>query len=105
MSRSVWKASLALADYLFHNHQLFLHNITVTLKVLELGSGPGLAGIFTQAYLRNSEVYLTDICHKSLNLIKENIEINKDLLNQEKLSVNYFEWGNFSKDTGMADHY
>ena len=41
-------------------------------KVIELGSGTGLAGLFIHA-LFNKQVYLTDICSKSLKIIRENV--------------------------------
>ena len=46
------------------------------MNILELGSGPGLSGLYASAFFPKSKVYMTDICTKSLNLIKQNIKLN-----------------------------
>ena len=73
VSRSVWKASIVLANYLEQLPDDFLASKD-GLNILELGSGPGLGGIFAASYLKNANVFLTDICTKSLKLIKSNID-------------------------------
>lgn len=44
-------------------------------KVLELGGGPGLCGIYI-AKNKNCEVLITDGSEASVELIKENLELN-----------------------------
>ncbi|CDW84866.1 UNKNOWN [Stylonychia lemnae] len=105
VSRSVWKASLALAQYLNTNSDNFDVMKEKQLQILELGSGPGLSGFYASRYFKDSKVFLTDICIKSLNLIKENIDINKEVLNQNQLSVDFFEWGNFTRSSENEEHY
>ena len=48
------------------------------IDVLELGSGTGLGGLhFTALTSGKHKLVMTDICEKSLKLIKKNIEGNK----------------------------
>lgn len=48
---------------------------------------------------------MTDICTKSLKLIKSNIDLNKDCQNASKISVNYLEWGVFDKNKDLEEFY
>jgi tRNA G26 N,N-dimethylase Trm1 len=108
ISRVVWKASLVMAQYIEdirYNEATpkgqealqFLkkeHN-TSEYKILELGSGTGLGGFFSQIQLNAKEICMTDICPQSINLIKENIQLNKESFhhNIKSFSVNFLEWG------------
>ena len=53
-----------------------------TFRVLELGSGTGLGGLFASAQLqkqangRKIEIHMTDICEKGLDVVGLNIELN-----------------------------
>eukprot|EP00347_Sterkiella_histriomuscorum_P006368 403353027 len=114
VSRSVWKASIALAHYLDKNYQkLALQTDQInqqdlknqSLKILELGSGPGLSGLYSSLFFKNAKIFMTDICPKSLNLIKDNIQLNQELLNRDNLSINYFEWGNFTRNQDFEEFY
>ncbi|TNV75732.1 hypothetical protein FGO68_gene977 [Halteria grandinella] len=87
VSRSVWKASVIMARYL----ETLLPDLQNVNTVLELGSGTGLGGIFARTLLKEAEtVYMTDICTKSLQMIRENILLN---MTSGEISVNYLEWG------------
>ena len=96
VSRSVWKASIVMSNYLQRAYtendpQLDLKSAR---SIIELGSGPGLGGLFAASLIKEAEsLYLTDICTKSLQLIRDNITDNRDQCNPKKLSVNYLEWG------------
>ena len=43
--------------------------------------------------LKAKEVYLTDMCAQSVKLMRENIDLNKNMLGSRAFSVNYLEWG------------
>ncbi len=99
VSRSVWKASIVMSNYLQSALLSNDYNLRLdqnTLKVLELGSGPGLGGIFASSLLSDSKVYMTDICPKSLQLIRQNIDLNSDKCKKDSISVNCLEWGKHS---------
>ena len=70
-------------------------NNTSEYQILELGSGTGLGGLFTQIQLNAKKIYLTDICPQSIKLIKENIKLNKEIFqtNLNSFSSNFLEWG------------
>ena len=70
-------------------------------QVLELGSGTGLAGIFASILFPNSKVFLTDICLKSIRLIKENVALNNNTTSFDWSYPNYFEWGNFERNNDI----
>ena len=98
VSRSIWKASITLANILESTHNKdgkfnFSHFLDLSRvgNVLELGSGPGLGGIFASALIPSAVVVLTDICTRSLQMIEENFKINKDIIHN--VSANYLEWG------------
>ena len=84
VSRSVWKASIVMSNYLqraYIENDLLL-DLKKAQRILELGSGPGLGGLFAASLIKEAEtLYLTDICTKSLQLIRENINDNRDQCN------------------------
>ena len=48
------------------------------MEVLELGSGTGLGGLhFTLLTKAQHKLTMTDICEKSLKLIRKNVALNK----------------------------
>ncbi len=57
VSRSVWKSSLVLAQEL---------EGLKAARILELGSGTGLGGIFAKKLYPHCEVHMSDICPKSI---------------------------------------
>jgi 16S rRNA G1207 methylase RsmC len=67
--------------------------------VLELGSGTGLGGLFASALLKktspDSDLYMTDICERSLEVVKTNMDLNTsagtNLLSETNLC--YLRWG------------
>ena len=69
VSRSVWKASLVLCALLNDDQSLATLKEDKDLLILELGSGPGLAGLFCGQTFAG-KVLMTDICPKSLALAK-----------------------------------
>lgn len=75
-----------------------IESVADTLKsvksILELGSGTGLGGLFTQVQLKAEKVYMTDICPQSVKLIRENVAHNKGSFKDiECFSSNFLEWG------------
>jgi cyclopropane fatty-acyl-phospholipid synthase-like methyltransferase len=84
VSRSVWKASIVMSNYL---QRAYTENdpqldLKKAQRILELGSGPGLGGLFAASLIKEAEtLYLTDICIKSLQLIRDNITDNRDQCN------------------------
>lgn len=70
----LWKGSLLLADYILHHHKQFTGQ-----RVLEVGSGTGLASII--AARCGASVLATDLADSDVqNLINRNVTRNKDLL-------------------------
>ena len=69
------------------------------IRVLELGSGTGLGGIhfakLMQHMDRHFNLYMTDICEKSLKLIKQNVEQNK----AQGVSLCQLAWGNHQSNS------
>lgn len=88
----VWEGELFLAAYLAHlpNHRY------IGQRVIELGSGPGLAGILLAKL--GAKVLVSDI-KKVLPLIERNLVINNVALNQKKGAASgtaeavELEWG------------
>ena len=84
VSRSVWKASIVMSNFLQkayteNDPQLELRKAQ---RIIELGSGPGLGGLFAASLIKEAEnIYMTDICTKSLQLIRDNIKDNIDQCN------------------------
>ena len=76
------------------------------LKVLELGSGTGLGGISTAKILENQksdltsppELYLTDICTKSLDTVRNNLTLANNLSKPERITLVPLEWGKHDDD-------
>ena len=75
------------------------------INILELGSGPGLSGLFAASHFTDAHVYMSDICTKSLKLIKQNIELNRELLPCSLISVNYLEWGAHAFKEDLCEYY
>lgn len=72
----VWRGALLLADFLLHNRWNFADKC-----ILELGSGCGLTSIAASVF-SETEVICTDIdLGGILNVIKSNVQLNKDLKN------------------------
>lgn len=72
----VWRGALLLADFLLHNRWNFANKC-----ILELGSGCGLSSIAASIF-SETEVICTDIdLGGILNVIKSNVQLNKDLKN------------------------
>lgn len=77
VGRQVWRGSLLLADYLLCNHIKFEN-----AKILELGSGTGLASIV--AALCGARVVASDIPGQNiLQRIRDNINSNLNILPNE----------------------
>lgn len=70
----VWDAALVLSHFLVNKSKK--HNFSLKdKKILELGSGTGIAGIMC-SMLGGKKVYLTDK-HENLEILKKNVELNK----------------------------
>ena len=70
-----------IIDEALHGNDSYKEALALEVRkhaMLELGSGTGLGGLFSQALLKADKVYLTDICHQSVGLMKENVLLNSD---------------------------
>jgi methylase of polypeptide subunit release factors len=71
-----------LEDGKIFTEVLDLNKESETFRVLELGSGTGLGGLFASAQLQKQtngqkiELYMTDLCEKSLDAAFKNVELN-----------------------------
>ena len=88
VSRSVWKASLVLAQEL---------ETLSAPRILELGSGTGLGGIFAKKLYPKSEIHMSDICLKSIASIEANLK-----LNSAEATVHQLQGGNFEGQFAYA---
>ncbi|KAJ2707480.1 hypothetical protein FB645_000656 [Coemansia sp. IMI 203386] len=84
-----WEASIRLADF-FAEHP----DIIRGQKVVELGSGCGLAG-FTCAAMGASHVLATDVSSAVLKQLEGNRQINPEC--KEKLQIAELDWENFDE--------
>ena len=73
----VWRGSLLLSDFLIHNRH---HFDVIGDKVLELGSGCGLAAIV--GAINNRKITCSDI-QSVLGIINENVRRNMTLIRPE----------------------
>lgn len=62
-------------------------------RVLELGAGIGLAGILASKLVGTEQVVLTDYDHGSLQLLADNIELNKADDDDCEVTVEFLQWG------------
>lgn len=84
----LWPAAAFMGHYLQKNWD--------TLKsprVLELGAGIGLAGILASKLIDTVQVVLTDYDHGSLQLLADNIELNKADNDGCEVTVEFLQWG------------
>ena len=62
-------------------------------RVLELGAGIGLAGILASKLIGTEKVVLTDYDHGSLQLLADNIKLNKAERDVCEVTVEFLQWG------------
>ena len=77
-----------MSRYIIQNGHI-LHN----KKILELGSGIGVCGI-TAAMYQDSEVILTDYLDSILDVLKENMTLNKNHC-LKSMHVKKLDWSNY----------
>ena len=61
--------------------------------VVELGAGVGLAGLIASKLPGTKEVVLTDYDHGSLQLLNDNVELNRSREDTCQIGVEFLEWG------------
>lgn len=95
----VWRGALILADFLIDNRKKFAEK-----NILELGSGVGLTSIAAATFSKRT-IVCTDVdIGGILNLIRNNVERNKPLLNRsctvevEELNFRNTEWSTEFKE-------
>ena len=76
VSRSTWEAAFIMGEYVESNQDTILKE-NKSVRVLELGSGTGLGGIHFGTLMKKvgveAEIYMTDICAKSLRTAGKNL--------------------------------
>ena len=82
----VWPASVIMSEYL---HYRFHESSTLTIpsKILELGGGTGVSGLFAAKILPSSLVIITDL-EEALPLITTNIKLNS----MENVTCHALNW-------------
>ena len=90
LGTTVWDGSIALAK-MFDNRETFPCHYLQTCRVLELGAGCGLVGIYI-CLLGAKMTFLTDqkCCVKTL---ETNVESNIPQLQRDKIKVMEYSWG------------
>lgn len=83
----IWSSSLMFNKWLVDNYSRFEGK-----NILELGAGTGAGGIALAKYKIN-HLTQTDIDPKSMENLKENIEINKDKIDKSKIDVRRLNYG------------
>ncbi|CAM9738261.1 unnamed protein product [Scytosiphon promiscuus] len=73
VGQQVWSAAFLLGDFVLTHEDSFAE-----MQVLELGAGPGVAGLIAARVAR--KCYLTDYHHEILHLLARNVEANRHLL-------------------------
>lgn len=77
---TIWDAAYVIIHFIMKNPDGFkaCFNMSEDMpyKVVELGSGTGIAGIAFAKMFSKSEVYLTEMSEDSLKLMRENVEAN-----------------------------
>lgn len=106
LSFQLWPAASTLLSLLDSDPQIITNRITKPnskLKLLELGSGTGLAGIAAAAIL-GADVTLTDLPHVLDNL-RYNADINADVVKARggSVSVKKLMWGKDEDLVGLGD--
>ena len=91
LGTTVWDGSIALAK-MFDNQEIFPSDYLQTCRVLELGAGCGLVGIFL-CLLGAKMTLLTDqqCCVETL---KNNVSSNVPEVDRSKIKVMEYSWGN-----------
>ena len=97
----LWPAAAFTGQYLVDNWDTLKAN-----TIVELGAGVGLAGLVASKLPGTEIVVLTDYDHGSLQLLNDNIELNKSKDEICKISVEFLEWGNklkYEKEATNSD--
>ena len=102
LSFQLWPAATSLVSLLDRNPNLILSSLrrrAENFKILELGSGTGLAGIAAAAIL-GAGVTLTDMAHVLPNL-QFNAKLNADAVAARggTVDVRRLEWGNHAEES------
>ena len=87
----LWEAAYCLTEFSSSNPTLFQNK-----KILELGSGGGLVGLFIGACLKPKSVYMTDYAKVLANLAY-NVDIHKHLYG-EIVKAGNLDWENLSEE-------
>ncbi|GAB4817802.1 hypothetical protein N2152v2_004848 [Parachlorella kessleri] len=78
----VWRGALLLGDYILHNRRVFTGS-----TVLELGAGPGVAGLLAARFAE--EVILTDADRRTLDNCQANVNCNSG---SARVRVRRLDW-------------
>ncbi|UJR27860.1 hypothetical protein I4U23_009125 [Adineta vaga] len=81
----LWNGALLLCDFLLTNSSRFLNRI-----IFELGAGIGLCTIVASRFA--SRIISTDYDSDLLEIIRENMELNDDICQKEKIEIKKFDW-------------
>ena len=79
------------------------YKIKKKIKILDLGSGSGIIGIYIKKKFKNKvEVYFSDYSTKAVKLIKQNIKLNK-VKGEVRRSNIFEEWSDKKFDIIIND--
>nr|XP_006008549.1 PREDICTED: methyltransferase-like protein 22 isoform X4 [Latimeria chalumnae] len=87
VGKQVWRGALLLADYILHNCFLFKK-----CTALDLGTGTGITSIIMATVAKT--VYSTDVGEDLLDMCKQNVALNKHLINPKGglIKVKELDW-------------
>lgn len=91
----IWKSGLAFCQFVEQYKMNFDNK-----SIIELGAGTGLSSIITLKSSKPKKLIITDVDQGCLKAIKQNIEINKSILNCERTEIRV-ENVNFGKDEDL----
>ena len=87
----IWEAGIVLARYIYHNKELFADK-----KILELGTGVGVAGITALKYTACAQLLISDYKVEILKNAERNVNKNK-LDNSKRVKSILLDWKDYKK--------
>ena len=91
LGTTVWDGSIALAK-MFDKREIFSTNYLQTRRVLELGAGCGLVGIYL--CLQGAKMTVLTDQHCCVKTLENNVALNIPGVYRSKIKVMEYSWGN-----------
>jgi len=95
----LWTTGLQLCGHFAINHDFYLNSFK-NKRVLELGAGTGLVGLYIASFLAASEVFISDL-PSQLNIINRNVFLNENNM-KANVKVVAYDWEIFPVDLNYS---